>query len=235
MIHTRQRPPQHIRTSCGKDCACSATLSISPSNRRSRGSTATNKAVTLPSQGQYADDETGLYYTTFRYYDPHSGRFTTQDPIGLAGGLNLYQYAPNPTGWVDPWGLSGENIFIHYTNESGFKGIMESGVLVPNASGKVYVTDLLMSPDDVVRNLLIDNPIYKGRGDYAIIFKVDSGEMQNIRNSSELEFIHEGKMKLRNIVFSGKNPYSKVAHFPYSERLKMIKEQLKMKRGSCHG
>ena len=57
-------------------------------------------------QGQYADDETGLYYTTFRYYDPHSGRFTTQDPIGLAGGLNLYQYAPNPTGWVDPFGLT---------------------------------------------------------------------------------------------------------------------------------
>ena len=56
--------------------------------------------------GQYADDETGLYYTTFRYYDPHSGRFTTQDPIGLAGGLNLYQYAPNPTGWVDPLGLA---------------------------------------------------------------------------------------------------------------------------------
>ena len=57
-------------------------------------------------QGQYADDETGLYYTTFRYYDPHAGRFTTQDPIGLAGGWNLYQYAPNPTGWVDPLGLS---------------------------------------------------------------------------------------------------------------------------------
>ena len=34
-----------------------------------------------PFQGQYADDETGFYYTTFRYYDPHSGRFTTQDPI----------------------------------------------------------------------------------------------------------------------------------------------------------
>ncbi|THD30778.1 type IV secretion protein Rhs, partial [Pantoea sp. R102] len=29
-----------------------------------------------------------------------------QDPIGLAGGLNLYQYAPNALGWVDPWGLS---------------------------------------------------------------------------------------------------------------------------------
>ncbi|WP_238158696.1 RHS repeat-associated core domain-containing protein, partial [Trabulsiella odontotermitis] len=41
-----------------------------------------------------------------RYYDPECGRFTTQDPIGLAGGLNLYQYAPNPIGWIDPLGLA---------------------------------------------------------------------------------------------------------------------------------
>ncbi|WP_346833213.1 RHS repeat-associated core domain-containing protein [Pseudomonas abietaniphila] len=57
-------------------------------------------------QGQYLDRETGLHYNTFRFYDPDIGRFTTPDPIGLAGGLNLYQYAPNPVGWVDPWGLS---------------------------------------------------------------------------------------------------------------------------------
>ncbi|AYH20546.1 hypothetical protein F6Q07_21815 [Pectobacterium parmentieri] len=52
--------------------------------------------------GQYADEETGLH----RYYDPTVGRFTTQDPIGLAGGINLYQYTPNPLGWVDPLGLN---------------------------------------------------------------------------------------------------------------------------------
>nr|WP_261288668.1 RHS repeat-associated core domain-containing protein [Serratia fonticola] len=34
------------------------------------------------------------------------GRFTTQDPIGLLGGINLYRYAPNPLGWIDPLGLS---------------------------------------------------------------------------------------------------------------------------------
>jgi len=57
-------------------------------------------------QGQYLDRETGLHYNTFRFYDPDIGRFTTPDPIGLAGGLNLYQYAPNPFGWVDPKGLA---------------------------------------------------------------------------------------------------------------------------------
>ncbi|CAA6810584.1 MAG: Rhs-family protein [uncultured Sulfurovum sp.] len=56
-------------------------------------------------QGQYYDQETGLHYNRFRYYDPDVGRFISQDPIGLLGGNNLYQYAPNPTGWVDPLGL----------------------------------------------------------------------------------------------------------------------------------
>jgi len=60
-------------------------------------------------QGQYQDRESGLYYNTFRYYDPAVGRFTTQDPIGLAGGENLYRYAPNALGWVDPWGWCNEN------------------------------------------------------------------------------------------------------------------------------
>ncbi|WP_433885598.1 RHS repeat-associated core domain-containing protein [Pseudomonas vranovensis] len=55
-------------------------------------------------QGQYLDRESGLHYNTFRFYDPDIGRFTTPDPIGLLGGINLYQYAPNPLGWIDPLG-----------------------------------------------------------------------------------------------------------------------------------
>ncbi|WAC70935.1 DUF4150 domain-containing protein [Roseateles sp. SL47] len=57
-------------------------------------------------QGQYEDGETGLYYNRHRYYDPDAGRYLTQDPIGLLGGFNSYQYAPDPTGWVDPLGLT---------------------------------------------------------------------------------------------------------------------------------
>lgn len=63
------------------------------------------RSQNLRFQGQYFDRETGLHYNTFRYYDPDIGRFTQPDPIGLAGGLNLYQYAPNGLGWVDPLGL----------------------------------------------------------------------------------------------------------------------------------
>jgi len=56
--------------------------------------------------GQYYDKETGLHYNRHRYYDPHVGRFVSKDPIGLAGGVNVFQYAPNPVGWIDPLGLA---------------------------------------------------------------------------------------------------------------------------------
>ena len=58
-------------------------------------------------QGQWHDVETGLHYNRFRYYDPDCGRFVSQDPIGLLGGYNLYQYSPNPITWIDPMGLAG--------------------------------------------------------------------------------------------------------------------------------
>ena len=57
-------------------------------------------------QGQYFDAESGLHYNRYRYYSPKQQRFINQDPIGLAGGINHYQYAPNPINWVDPMGLS---------------------------------------------------------------------------------------------------------------------------------
>ncbi|WP_445009867.1 type VI secretion system tip protein TssI/VgrG [Vreelandella stevensii] len=59
-------------------------------------------------QGQWHDEESGLYYNRHRYYDPQQGRYISQDPIGLNGGTNLYGYVTNPTGMVDPLGLIGE-------------------------------------------------------------------------------------------------------------------------------
>ncbi len=72
--------------------------------RQTRPTSTFNREQNLRFQGQYFDKETGLHYNTFRYYAPDLGRFTQQDPIGLAGGINLYAYAPNALTWVDPWG-----------------------------------------------------------------------------------------------------------------------------------
>ncbi|WP_438020292.1 RHS repeat-associated core domain-containing protein [Sorangium sp. So ce315] len=57
-------------------------------------------------RGQYADEETGLSYNRYRYYDPETGRYLSPDPVGLLGGLDPFGYADGcPTSVVDPDGL----------------------------------------------------------------------------------------------------------------------------------
>jgi RHS repeat-associated protein len=51
-------------------------------------------------------DHTGQLFRRNRYYDPATGRFTQEDPIGLAGGLNAYGFAGgDPVNFSDPFGL----------------------------------------------------------------------------------------------------------------------------------
>jgi len=57
--------------------------------------------------GQYFDQETNLHYNYFRYYEPETGRYISPDPIGLAGGTNVWGYGlQNPLKWIDPLGLA---------------------------------------------------------------------------------------------------------------------------------
>jgi RHS repeat-associated protein len=57
--------------------------------------------------GREFDTETSLYYYRARYYDPGSGRFLAEDPIGFGGSTNFYTYVGNSsTGFIDPLGLA---------------------------------------------------------------------------------------------------------------------------------
>ncbi len=69
-------------------------------NESKYGATLTNDVV------EGVDIETGLFYNYFRTYDPKTGRYTQNDPIGLGGGLNRFGYAyQNGLMFTDPFGL----------------------------------------------------------------------------------------------------------------------------------
>ena len=56
-------------------------------------------------QGQYEDQETGLYYNRYRYFDANICAYVSQDPLGLLAGSNVYSYPFNPLRYTDPLGL----------------------------------------------------------------------------------------------------------------------------------
>lgn len=83
-------------------------------NRFANTETTTNSGTTNVSEvkfnlrypGQYADEESGLYYNYFRSYDPRTGRYPQGDPIGLGGGWNRLGYVDgNSLSYADPQGL----------------------------------------------------------------------------------------------------------------------------------
>ena len=93
-------------------------------------------------QGQQFDVETGFHYNRHRYYDPHSGRYLSHDPIGARGGANIYAYVKNPTRGVDPLGL----LPLHndaYCDAVG--GLAQD--LAPDQSGNV--ADVAINAGDV--------------------------------------------------------------------------------------
>ena len=113
-------------------------------------------------QGQYEDEETGLYYNRFRYYNPETGQYTQQDPIGLAGGLNLYSYVKNSNCQFDI--LGWKDIVHRALRPEDILSIQEGlGIIPKNPSANALPIDHVLHGSD------------SGYGDQFISFTRDEG------------------------------------------------------------
>ena len=85
-------------------------------------------------------DGSGYQYKRNRYYSPSSGRFTQEDPLGLAGGLNAYGCGGgDPVSYSDPFGLCPNGTLCRfsvnvtrgwsYNAQAGAVGTPRSGVI----------------------------------------------------------------------------------------------------------
>jgi RHS repeat-associated protein len=85
------------------------------------------------------DSSTGLYYVRNRWYDPVLSRWLSEDPIGLAGGINSYAYVDNdPINFVDPNGTSKCKQYVVVSDETwkalgpeGRKGLVDKMGICP--------------------------------------------------------------------------------------------------------
>ncbi len=100
--------------------------------------------IRLP--GQQYDEESGLYYNRHRYYDPLQGRYITQDPIGLEGGWNFYQYPLDPITDIDPLGLFVPLVIGGYYLSAQAVAWISTGLFTAAAlstpAGKQVLTDV---------------------------------------------------------------------------------------------
>jgi RHS repeat-associated protein len=116
---------------------------------------------------KYADDETGLLYYGYRYYTPETGRWLSRDPIGEAGGMNLYGFCANDSAnLIDPLGQD----FIAVTASEVMHGTMHPIIVsftgCPPELNKVYKTEDLLATIgvDVIASIdLMRSPEYSKR------------------------------------------------------------------------
>ena len=91
-------------------------------------------------QNQYADRETGLHYNFFRYYKLDAGRFVSQDPIGLNGGENLYQFAKNTQIQIDTLGIIRNSPIVALANfAKNILGKDSGAVAILRVSNKRFI------------------------------------------------------------------------------------------------
>ena len=150
--------------------------------------------------GQYEDEETGLYYNRFRYYDPSTGGYISQDPIRLLSGeSNFYAYVRDTNNWADVFGL--EELFrgmkqknnVPLTGNSADKLGVRPNVDIEVIDGKVYPNSGGMSVNKSIDNIPSHRkPIeFGGTQKGSAMFKIESDNLgDNLRFKADKNGTH---------------------------------------------
>ena len=138
-------------------------------------------------QGQYEDEETGLYYNRFRYYDPNTGGYISHDPIRLEGeNPTLYGYVSDTNMWGDILGLDVIRLH-HYTSNKGLQGIEESMTIKAGDQNAVFAVKAkgkLLSMADAAKKYKISTPNHTRN---YIDFDIDDSRIEFRKNDLGVE------------------------------------------------
>jgi RHS repeat-associated protein len=164
-------------------------------------------------QGQWADEESGLYYNRFRYYEAQSGRFVSEDPIRLIGGLNNYLYGSSSINWLDPFGLSSDKggegeIVRRFDSKANIKTAKKNGIAYDPSKGSGIPTATTnidpVNPDKIKTSL--------GARSADAYIDIDITGKQVLRRTTKQgnhEIVIQENIKPEDIVGSGKVKKSK--------------------------
>ena len=187
-------------------------------------------------QNQYFDQETGLHYNFLRYYEPALGRFITQDPIGLMGGMNLYQFAANTQIWIDPLGLarfctrplSGAPWGVHTDFDKNYRqgldlGLFHEHIFFEDGSNIGYTTTGTFSERSRVGYKCSD----KNYDDTIMKQAVNNVKNKKVRY---LEKTDDGRLVVKEKLRFGKNDYNVLTNNCQDFSTEVEKEYYKLEK-----
>ncbi|MDM0031357.1 RHS repeat-associated core domain-containing protein, partial [Variovorax sp. J22P271] len=143
-------------------------------------------------QGQYFDEETGMHYNRYRYYNPGAGRYISKDPIGLVGGRNLFSYvASSPINAVDAVGLAVTD---------GTLSTPDLNTVVCDGRGNVVVQ---VAPSDPLNELYLNDCIRAHEQSHAEDFsKEQPGICIGKKTNEFVKFDNDRKQKIGEVIAS---------------------------------
>jgi len=145
------------------------------------------------------DEALGHSKYDFRTYVPSLGKWATRDPMGEAGGYNLYGFVGNsPMSMVDPLGLYKEDVHFYKTLNWALKAHIDSRIAIRIAAADQKVDDALLSKPENPLNWLFGLSFHFQSRQYAevgLAQSIDQGDIEQFGKFLHIlqdSFAHEG-------------------------------------------